>query len=155
WVREEWLPELVGRQGAAKYREMIDNSPIVGALMYAITASMRKVEWRTVPINDSPKAQEAADFVDSLREDMSHSWEDLIVENLSMLPYGYAPHEIVYKRRNGKKPGNGPDGRPLPGSDYDDGKIGWRRIPLRGQDTILKWFFDPNGQVTGMTQMPW
>ena len=87
----------------------------------------------------------------------SHTWEDLVTENLSMLGYGYAPHEIVYKRRLGRSPGNDPDnpGKQLPKSEYDDGLIGWRRIPLRGQDTVLKWFFDATGEIMGMTQLPW
>lgn len=87
----------------------------------------------------------------------SHSWEDLVDENLSMLTYGYAPHEICYKRRMGSDPGDDPDnpGEELPRSEYDDGRIGWRRIPIRGQDTILKWFFSVNGQIKGMTQLPW
>lgn len=156
WVREEFLPELQGRQAAQKYREMLDNSPIIGAIIFAINATMRKVEWRTVTANDTPEAQEMADFVDSCREDMSHTWEDLMIENLSMLVYGFAPHEIVYKRRIGRDPpGLDQWGQHLPSSDYDDGKIGWRRIPLRGQDTILKWFFDANGQTKGLTQQPW
>lgn len=156
WVKEEFLLELQARQGAQKYREMRDNSPIIGAIMFAIESTMRKVEWRVIPANDSGEAQEAADFLDSCRNDMSQTWEETIVENLSMLTYGYAPHEIVYKRRMGKYPnGKGPDGLPLASSDYDDGKIGWRRLPLRGQDTVLKWFFDFYGQVTGMTQLPW
>jgi len=163
WVREEFLPELIGRQGAQKYREMADNSPIVGAILYAIRSTMRKVEWRVVPAgaeeNDrtDPKCQESADFVESCMHDMSHSWEDLVDENLSMLQYGYAPHELVYKKRLGRDPGPDPDnpGENLPQSEYDDGKIGWRRIPIRGQDTVLKWFFDKNGQIKGMTQLPW
>jgi len=163
WVREEFLPELIGRQGAQKYREMYDNSPIIGAIVYAIKSTMRKVEWRVLPAGaeenkaTSPEAQEKADFVESCMEDMSHSWEDLVDENLSMLVYGYAPHEIVYKRRMGRDPGTDPDnpGEDLPMSQYDDGLIGWRRIPIRGQDTILKWFFDKNGQIKGMTQLPW
>ena len=163
WVREEFLPELIGRQGAQKYREMADNSPIVGAILYAIRSTMRKVEWRVTPAGaehnktTDPAAQEKADFVESLMHDMSHSWEDLVDENLSMLQYGYAPHEIVYKKRLGRDPGADPEnpGEDLPLSEYDDGLIGWRRIPIRGQDTVLKWFFDKNGQIKGMTQMPW
>ena len=162
WVREEFMPELVGRQGAQKYREMLSNSPIIGAIMFAINSSMRKVEWRVVPAGDdeenpAPEAQEAADFVESNMNDMTHTWEDLVTENLSMLGYGYAPHEIVYKRRLGRSPGNDPDnpGKQLPKSEYDDGLIGWRRIPLRGQDTVLKWFFDATGEIMGMTQLPW
>lgn len=158
WVREDFLLELQGRQGAQKYREMLDNSPVIGAIMFAVQSTMRKVEWRVVPNEDaqSGPAQEAADFVESCMRDMSHTWEDLVVENLSSLGYGYAWHEIVYKRRLGRSPaGFGKDGLPLPKSEYDDGMIGWRRIPLRGQDTILKWFFDPYGQVIGVTQLPW
>jgi hypothetical protein len=157
WVREEFLQTLVGRQAAQKYREMMDNSSTVGALLFAIQSTMRKVEWRVLPADDSPKAKEAADFVDSSRNDMSQSWEDFIVEGLSMLPFGFAPMEIVYKRRNGKRPGPDPTrpGHDLPSSEYDDGMIGWRRLPLRGQDTIIKWFFDENGQVKGLTQQPW
>ena len=141
----------------------MDNSPTIGALLYTIQSTMRKVEWRVLPADDSPAAQEAADFIESCMADMSHSWEDLVVENLSMLPFGFAPHELVYKRRLGKNPGPDPSrvvpvgGIPhdLPSSEYGDGKIGWRRIPLRGQDTVIKWFFDENGQVKGLTQQPW
>lgn len=150
FVREEFLYQLQDRQGAAIYREMADNSPVIGAILFAIQSTMRKVEWRTVPADDTPAGQEMADFADSLRNDMSSAWEDAIIEDLTMLTYGYAPKEIVYKRRLGRNPG-----RDLPGSNYDDGRIGWRRIPLRGQDTIIKWFFDPNGQVLGLTQQPW
>lgn len=157
WVREEFLQTLVGRQAAQKFREMMDNSPTVGGMLTSIQSTMRKVEWRVLPADDSPAAQEAADFVDSCRTDMSHSWEDLVVENLSMLPFGFAPHEIVYKRRLGKHPGPDPmrPGHDLASSEYNDSKIGWRRLPLRGQDNIIKWFFDENGQVKGMTQQPW
>ena len=68
WVREEFLPELIGRQGMQKYREMCDNNPIIGAIIYAIKSTMRKVEWRVIPAGaeenkaTSPEAQEAADL---------------------------------------------------------------------------------------------
>lgn len=162
WVREEFLPNLQGRQGAQKYREMMDNSPTIGAIMYAIRGMMRKVEWRVTPAGDdeaepTPEAKEAAEFVESCMDDMSHTWEDLVDENLSMLGYGYAPHEIVYKKRAGRDPGMDPDNplKQLPKSEYEDGLIGWRKIPIRGQDTVLKWFFDRNGDIEGLTQLPY
>src|SRR3974377_2613181 len=89
---------------------------------------------------------------------------------LSMLPYGYSVHEIVYKRRLGPEPGKFAqqarnfeqevedaydDDEDLPRSRYDDGLIGLRRRPIRGQETILKWFLDENGQITGVTQQPY
>lgn len=155
WVREEYQQELIGRQGARTYREMADGNATIGGLMFAIQATMRKVEWRVVPPKDTPDAQEKVEFVESLMDDMTHTWDDLVQENLSMLTYGYAPHEIVYKRRLGNKPGKNDKGRDLPGSRFNDGLIGWRRIPLRGQDTVLKWFFDENGIPKGVTQQPW
>src|ERR1035437_4398579 len=157
WVREEFLPNLVGRQGAQKYREMMDNSPVIGALMFAVISTMRKVEWRVTPANDSPEAEEKAEFVESCMNDMTHTWEDLIAENLSMLGYGYSTHEIVYKRRLGRNPPADPDnpGKFLPKSEYDDGLIGWRKIPIRGQDTILKWFFGKHSEIEGFSQQSW
>jgi hypothetical protein len=100
-----------------------------------------------------------ADWVESCMYDMSHTWEELMVENISCLQYGYAPHEIVYKRRLGKKPppiqytsGQQED---RASSDYDDGTIGWRRIPLRKQDTVLSWFMDNWGIIKGLRQLPY
>ncbi len=157
WGREEFLPQLVGRQGAQKYREMRDNSPTIGAILFAINSTMRKVEWRVTPADDSPEAAEGAEFIDGCRTDMSETWEDFIVNALSMLPFGFSFHELVYKFRNGNDPGVDPDnpGEDLPGSQFDDGKIGWRRMPIRSQDTVLKWFLDANGQTKGVTQQPW
>lgn len=157
WVRDEFLPNLVGRNGARTYREMGDNSPVVGALLWAIRSTMKKVEWRVIPPEDRPDYQEKADFVEELMHDMSDTWEDHVDETLSMMQFGYAPHEIVYKRRLGRRPGKDPKrpGHDLPRSDFDDGLIGWRKMPIRSQETILKWFFDENGQVKGITQQPW
>lgn len=159
WVREEYLSDLVGREGARAYREMIDGSAIIGGMLFAIKQTMRKVEWRVEPANDTPAAEKEAEFVESLMEDMSHTWTDFVTEALSMLGYGYAPCEIVYKRRLGPQahriPGPKPNGIHRASSRFDDGRIGWRRLPLRGQDTVIKWFFDPNGQVRGLTQQPW
>ena len=147
WVREEFLPQLRGRQAARTYREMQDNSPTVGAILFAIQQTMRQVSWRVSSYDDTPEAIQGAEFLESCMEDMSQPWPDFIAETLSMLPYGFAPHELVYKRRLGRKSQRS--------SKFADGKIGWAKIALRGQDTILKWFFDDEGDVTGLTQQPW
>jgi hypothetical protein len=150
WVREEFLPQLSGRQAMTVYREMLDNSSTVGSMVFAITQAMRKVTWRLETPRDGAEADAGTQFLTECKDDMSHTWEDFIAEALSMLGYGFSAHEIVYKMRMGDNP---------PGdwatSQYSDGKIGWRRLPIRGQDTVLKWFFDDNGQVRGLTQQPW
>ena len=157
WIREEFLPQLIGRQAARVYREMLDNSSTVGAMMFAIQQAVRKVSWRIEAPLDGEGPETEVEFVESLRKDMSHTWEDFIIEALSMLGYGFSVHELVYKRRLGIKPERRKrDGTDYsPSSKYDDGRIGWRRLPIRGQDTVLKWFFDKNGQVRGVTLQPW
>ena len=152
WVREEFLLQLQGRQAARVYREMLDNSPIVGAIIFAITQSMRKVEWRVQEADDTPAAQEGREFVESIMDDMADPWEHFVDEALSMLVYGFSAHEIVYKKRMGHqdtmKTG-------LASSRYDDGMIGLEELGGRGQDPILKWFFDANGKTLGLTQQPY
>lgn len=150
WVREDFLPEFQGRQAARIYREMRDNSSTVGAILFAVIQTMRGSNWRVEPADDTPEAKEKQEWVESLQDDMDHTWQEFLVEALSMLVFGYAPMEMVFKRRAGRKPG-----ADAPTSAYNDGTIGVHRLALRGQDTILKWFFDQNGVVTGLTQQPW
>lgn len=151
YVREEYLPQLRGRELTRTYREMIDGNATVGAVMFAITSAMRAVRWREIPANDTAEAKRWAEFAESLRNDMSTPWENHVVEVLSMLGYGYHISECVYKKREGRKN----ESENVASSRYKDGLIGWRRLPTRGQDTILRWYFDTNGQTTGVQQMPW
>jgi hypothetical protein len=101
---------------------------------------------RVDPASDDQRDQEAAEFLSSCMNDMSYSWSDTLVEVLSMLPFGWSYHEIIYKRRLG--PGNDPQKR----SKYNDGRIGWRKIPIRAQETFLEWQFDDEGGLRGMVQ---
>jgi len=68
-----------------------------------------------------------------------------------MFVYGYAPMEIIYKRRMGYEVED-PDMR----SRFDDGLIGLRAISLRSQNTIARWEIDKaDGSIDGMWQQPW
>jgi len=154
WVREEFLPQLRGRQAARTYREMQDNSPTVGAILFAIQQSMRQVTWRVDAQDSKPQSAESVAFVESCMNDMAQGWPDFVSETLSMLPYGFAPHEIVYKRRSGNKQLK-PSGPIVHSSKYDDGRVGWAKLALRGQETVIKWFFNDEGDWTGLTQQPW
>lgn len=155
WVREDFLPEFQGRQAARIFREMRDNSPTVGAILFAVTQTMRGSTWRVEPADDTPEAKEKAEWVETMMDDMEHTWQEFQIDALSMLPFGYAPMEMVFKRRNGRNGGTDAEGNGLPTSAFDDGTVGVHRLALRGQDTVLKWFFDRNGVTTGMTQQPW
>ncbi len=142
-VFEEFLPELSGYRARKVYREMRDNDPVVGAFMFTIELLLRNVAWEV-----EGKNKQATDFVEECIEDMSHTWADLIAEVFSMLTFGYSYHEIVYKLRKG------PDQEdPAMRSKYKDGKIGWRKLPIRAQDTLMYWEFDDDGGVKGFWQL--
>ncbi len=145
-VFEEWLKQLKGVKGQKVYAEMRDNDPVVGALLFAVDMLIRGVKWWVKPASDQPVAREAADFVETCLHDMSTSWEATISEILSFLPHGFSYHEIVYKRRSG--PARDPRRR----SKHGDGRIGWRKLPIRAQTTIERWGFADDGGVESVFQ---
>jgi hypothetical protein len=148
-IYEEFLPQLTGYRADGVYKEMRDNDPVVGAILYAIDRLVRQVSWRVQAVSKKREDELAATFVDSCMHDMSHSWEDLISESLSMLVFGWSYHEIVYKKRKGPNQKNSKNR-----SKYDDGLIGWRKLPIRAQETLISWVFDDKGGIMGMRQSP-
>lgn len=146
---EEFLPELQGIKGVQVYTEMGDNDATIGSLLFAIEMLMRKCEFHIEPASDSAKDKEAADFVESCMNDMERTWADTLSEIMSFLQYGWSYHEIVYKRRVGKS------SSPVNNSKYKDGLIGWRKLPIRSQDTLFGWNYkDGTDDLVGMTQQP-
>ena len=148
-IDEEFLTELRGQRGHRVFREMRDNEPTIGGLLFAVEMSMRSAERDVRPADETdPDAIAVAQFVDSCFDDLSSSWEETLAEILSMLPHGYSFHEIVYKRRAGIDPDS-----PGKSSKFDDGLIGWRKLPIRAQDTIERWEYDEEGGLDAVVQV--
>jgi hypothetical protein len=147
-IYEEWLPDLQGQKAIKVYQEMRDNDPLIGAILFSIKMLCRQASWRVEAAGNTPGDKEAADFLDSCLYDMNISWQDTISEILSMLVFGWSYHEIVYKQRLG----NSRDSTKH--SKYNDGKIGWRKLPIRAQETLYEWVFDEDGGVRALKQMP-
>lgn len=147
FIYDEFLPELVGWKGVAVYKEMSHNEPTIAAILFAIKMLIRRVKWFVDPASDGPKDQEAMEFLESCMNDMSMTWNDVINEILTMLEYGFSVHEIVYKRRCGDVE------TPTMRSKYADGRIGWRKLSIRSQDTIYRWHFDDNGGIQAVEQL--
>lgn len=146
---EEFLPELRGNKGVQAYTEMADNDATVGAILYAIEMLMRQCEFHVEPGGNSEKDKEAAEFVESCMHDMDRTWADTLSEILSFLTYGWSYHEIVYKRRVGRT------SSPITNSKHADNLIGWRKLPLRAQDTLYGWEYkEGTDELIGMTQAP-
>lgn len=150
YIEDEFLPQLRGRKAVQIYREMTDNSAIVHAWINTMRQLIRQIEWRVEPASSSAEDRENAEFVEQCRDDMEHSFGDLIAEILSMCSFGWSNHEIVYKKREGLWSKN-----PHDVSKFEDHKIGWRKIPIRAQETLLRWVFDEEdpGDAIAMVQL--
>lgn len=149
-INEETLRQLAGQKGIKTFAEMRDNDDTVGAVLFIIDKLLRNVKWTVKPANETPEAQDCAEFMESCMHDMEHSWADFISEVLSMLVFGWSPHEIVYKIRGGMDTSN-----PSYYSEFDDKRVGWRKLPIRAQETLFKWETDENGEFTAMVQLPY
>ena len=144
---EEWDIDLRGQNGARKFREMWDNNATVNAMVRAVMLLARGVDWRIDSGGDSPEDEKAQLLIETSLHDMSMSWEDTVCEIMSMVVFGYSYHEIVYKLRKGKTRDPGKS------SQYTDGMVGWRKWPIRSQDSLWEWQInDDDGGIEGFWQ---
>jgi len=153
-IFEEFLVNLRGIRGFKIYREMADNDPTIGSMLYAIEKVITRLEWRVDPFSDDsvdgevkPEDKENAAFIESCLHDMSDSWDSALSQILSMLVFGFSYHEIVYKVRGGDVKD------PTKKSKHTDGKIGWRKLPIRAQETLFRWEMDEDGGIQAMIQV--
>lgn len=149
YIDQEWLRQLA--TPTLRYRafsEMRDNDATIGAILYAIETLIRQVEWTVKPAHDDDLSREAARFLEECLVDMAIGWEVFLSEVLAMLPYGYSIFEVVYKLRGGPEQ---EDDRFA--SRFSDGRVGWRKFAVRGQDTIERWEFNQEGAVDGFYQV--
>lgn len=148
-IQEEFLRDLQGTKANQVFGEMSSNDATVGATLFVVEMIIRGASWEMRPFSDDEADVEVAEFVESCRNDMSHTWDEFLSECLSFLPYGWSYFEEVMKIRRGPTETNG-----MYRSKYRDGKIGWRKFALRGQETLSKWELDENGGIQGMWQSP-
>lgn len=137
-------PQLTGDRGRLIYERMKSDST-VSSVLFAIEMMLRRSRWKCFPtLPKDPKAVEYADFFESLRNDMSLTWENFITNVMSMLTYGWSFFEIVAKRRMGYDA--------EVSSKYNDGMWGIRKLAFRAQTTLDDWILDDNGGVKAMQQ---
>ena len=139
-VTEEFVSELNSLKKRYKaFNEMRSNSPIIGGLLYAIKQGIRSVDWQ---FTSNQEDDERVEFLEEARETMRYSWNDHITEALTMLVFGFAPFEIVYEYGKDNEEAE----RSRPGAIY------WKKMALRGQDSIERWDLDDNGGINGIFQ---
>ena len=140
---DEFNNDLKGKKGREVFREMADNDPVVGAMLFAVEMLIRQVNWDVDAAGDDQQDLDNAEFLRSCMDDTDRPWTENISERLTKLIYGWEACHPVYKLRRGalaKFP-----------SKYSDGKIGWRKLPTRSQDTIYQWEISEHGEVLGAT----
>jgi len=148
YIYEEFLPELRWPRAGRIYQEMSDNDPVIGAILYLAEMLVRGTTWDVSPAGDTPEDIEAATFLKSCMDDMEMSWANVISEVLSMFTYGFSFHEMIYKVRRG------PDERsPKYRSQYSDGRIGWRAMPIRSQTSMDEWIFNEDNELAAFVQV--
>src|SRR3990167_7730252 len=132
-IDEEFLRSLRGLLFIKALREMSENDDIIGAMLFAIEMLLRQVTWTVEAAGESSVEQEAAEFLQTNLDDMEHTWDEFLSEWLACPIFGFAPFEVVLKKRVG----NVVD--PAQTSRYTDGKIGVRKLAIRHPDTLIRW----------------
>lgn len=146
-IDDEQLSDLRGPRRVKTIRQMTMNDATIGAGIFAIKMMIRQVDWSVPPTSPATHDVEAADLIDSALNDMSSSWKSTVSDIVSFLPWGYSWHELVYKHRDGPDTDD-----PTRKSKYRDGKVGWRKMPIRRQETHYDWIFDESGGVQAFVQ---
>jgi len=140
---DELKRELNFPHSIATYKQMSYHGTINSALTL-FDNLIGKADWIFKPVaGASAKELREAEVINEMMQDMKdYSWSDFISEALSANMYGFSVHEKVYRRRLKSN-----------GSKYDDGIIGWKKLPIRSQETIEKFIFSEDGnEVRGVKQ---
>ncbi len=134
YIMEDFLHELRGQQGYKRYNEMRLNSPIIGGLLLSIEQAIRSIKWTFTSDTADGIEDPRIELLNQARAGMVHSWNDHIVEALTMLPFGYAPFAIIYKR--------------------EGGRMLWHKLKILGQNTVQNWIIDDSTDtLQGLQQL--
>lgn len=94
------------------------------------------------PENATEEEKEQARLINQMMHDMEQPWSEFIRDVLSSNIFGFSVHEKVFRKRYKAN-----------GSLYDDGVIGWKKLPIRVQESISKFIFSDDGnEVIGVQQ---
>lgn len=142
YVTDEFLPELRGRDGMKRYREIRDNSAIVGAVFEAIAKIFRQFAFEWEPVDDTLRARKAAQLLNESFDDLDAPFPDTVQSNLEMLTFGFDIKERILKRRDGRA------ADPIRSSKYADGLVTYAAFAERAQessDPTMPWEFSESG----------
>lgn len=119
------------------------NNPTVGAAMNVYRMMMARIEWDVkAPEGASEQDKARAKAVKTMMNDMDHPWSAFIDSIIPYMEYGFGINEKVLRRRLKRN-----------GSKHNDGLVGIKSLPVRGQETIAGWVFSKDGsELLGVEQ---
>jgi len=141
-VLEESNRKLRFPQFIREVDEMMNDATIATGMQF-VRMMLSRVKWKVVaPSGADDSQKEKAKFIETCMHDMEHSWQSFITEVTNYIPYGFQVHEKVFRRR-----------LRTAGSKYNDGLVGWKKLPVRSQNTISEWVFSEDGRtILGLKQ---
>jgi len=142
-VMVEEDPKLTGILGVRKFDKMRRTDPTAAAMYAVLSLPIRRVAWTMNPGGTTAQDEAAAEFAQSAFDDCSHTFGDLISDVCLMFPYGWSWFDISMKRRSGGRR-----------SQFDDGKVGFRKIAYRSPRRLSHWEFEQGStDIKGMWQI--
>ena len=142
-TQDEIKKELNFPASIQTYKQMSYHGTINSALTLFDTL-VSKADWKFKAPKDATTAElEQARVINEMMNDLQgQTWSEFISDALSSNVYGFSVHEKVYRRRTKEN-----------GSKYNDGLIGWKKLPIRNQETIQRFVFSEDGNdVIGVRQ---
>lgn len=141
-TQDELKRELNWPNSINTYREMSYHSAI-NAPLTLFENIISKATWvYKPPENPTEEEKKQAKIINQMMSDMEQPWSEFIRDVLSSNVFGFSVHEKIYRRRLKAN-----------GSLYDDGVVGWKKLPIRIQESISKFLFSDDGnEIDGVQQ---
>lgn len=134
-ILEEANRKLRFPQFIREVDEMLNDATIATGMQFT-RMMLGRVKWKVVaPVGADAQQLERAKFIETCMHDMEHTWQQFIIELTNYIPYGFSVHEKVWRKR-----------LKTAGSKYNDGLVGWKKLPVRSQSTIDEWEFSDDGR---------
>lgn len=126
-------PKLANGERWRTAADMLANISIIAAGVRYYLNLVAKPAWIAEPVDETPAAQEYADFLTSVMNGMDAGWVKAVRQGALHKYHGFAIMEWTAKRR-------------------DDGMIGIGSIEPRPSHTIERWDIDESGNILGVWQ---
>lgn len=134
-ILEECSHELRWPEAINTYKRMAKDGAIAPALEL-VEMMIARVPWTVkIPEGYEEQLKDKANFVRQCIEDMDHDFQSFIKQVVSYNRYGFSLHEKVFRYRTREN-----------GSKYNDGLVGIKKLPIRAQDSIDRWYWKNSGR---------